>query len=284
MQINSPKSAPDFHKVVTDYRSGNRSAALLLNGKEGALNNYRLTLDGAGSTGDWTTPRHRHTKEQFRYVVSGQFHITEKEVLPKGWAAYFPESVYYGPQIKPKDLYMLTLQYGGPSGLGYMSPAQMQKGIEQLLARGGEFKNGVYTWIDENGQRHNKDAAEAAEEAAWGRKMEYPPPRYKNYIVINPDAFSWIKDKAVPGLARKNLGSFTERDARFAFIRMDKGATLQFGVEQAPEVLFLKQGALLRERERYDEQTAFSTEADENPISLTAAEPSELIYMKLPTF
>lgn len=284
MKTNSPKNAPDFHKVVTDYRSGNRSAALLLTGEEGAPNNYRLTLDGAGSSGDWTTPRHRHTKEQFRYVVSGEFHITDKEVLPKGWAAYFPESVYYGPQIKPKDLYMLTLQYGGPSGHGYMSPAQMQKGIERLLARGGEFKNGVYTWIDESGQRHNKDAAEATEEAAWGRKMEYPAPRYRNYIVINPAAFSWMKDRLAPGIARKNLGSFTERDARFGFVRMEKGATLEFGVEKSPEVLFLMEGAVMHDGHQYEEQTAFATETDESPVLLKAAEPSELVYMKLPTF
>jgi hypothetical protein len=284
MKTNHPNRSPDFHKVVTDYRSGNRSSALLLTGREGAPNNYRLTLDGAGSTGDWTTPRHRHTKEQFRYVVSGKFHITDKEVLPAGWAAYFPESVYYGPQIKPKDLHMLTLQYGGPSGLGYMSPAQMQNGINALLARGGKFENGVYTWIDEQGRRHNQDAAEAAEEAAWGRKMEYPRPRYTNFIIMNPGAFNWIPDKAAPGIERKTLGIFTERETRFGLIRMQKGSKLLFGHENAPEILFLNEGAVMHDQQRYDVHTALATEAEERPISLEALESSELIYMKLPTF
>ncbi|MGE4228264.1 MAG: cupin domain-containing protein [Dongiaceae bacterium] len=284
MRANNPKTAPDFHKVVTDYRSGNRSAALLLTGKEGAPNNYRLTLDGDGSTGDWVTPRHRHTKEQFRYVVSGEFHITDKEVLPKGWAAYFPESVYYGPQIKPKDLHMLTLQYGGPSGLGYMSPSQMQKGIETLLARGGKFERGVYTWTDADGRRHNQDAAEAAEEAAWGRKMAYPPPRYMTFIIMNPDAFGWIKDKDTAGIARKNLGTFTERDARFGFVRMNKGATLTFGIETSPEIVFVNEGAIVHGDQRYERHSALATEAEEAPVSLRAVEPTELVYMKLPTF
>jgi hypothetical protein len=284
MKANHPTKAPDFHKVVTDYRSGNRSAALLLTGREGALNNYRLTLDGEGSTGDWETPRHRHTKEQFRYVVSGEFHITDKEVLPKGWAAYFPESVYYGPQIKPKDLHMLTLQYGGPSGLGYMSTTQMQKGIDALLARGGKFERGVYTWTDASGQRHNQDAAEAAEEAAWGRKMEYPAPRYTNFIIMNPAAFSWIKDKENTGVARKTLGSFTERDTRFGFVRMEPGATLPFGVEQSPELVFVKEGSLEYQGERHETHSALSTDTDDKAVLLRAIEPTELIYMKLPTF
>lgn len=284
MKSNHPRNAPDFHKVVTDYRTGNRSSALLLNGVEGALNNYRLTLDGAGSTGDWTTPRHRHTKEQFRYMVEGEFHVTETEVIPKGWAAWFPESVYYGPQVKPKDLYMLTLQYGGPSGLGYMSPQQMEQGIQRLLASGGKFENGVYTWIDQDGKKHNQDAAEAAEEAAWGRKAEYPEPRYKTYVVMNPAAFGWIKDREQTGVAHKMLGAFTERDSRFGFIRIDKGAELRFGGASAPEVVFVNEGAVTHENTRHDRYSALAVETGETPITLTAAEPTELVYMKLPTF
>lgn len=286
MKTNIPENANDYHKVVTDYRSGNRVSKMLLQGKEGAPNNYRLNFSevGGGSSGDWTTPRHRHTKEQFRYVLAGDYHLTDKEVVPAGWVAYFPESVYYGPQIKSKNLSMLTLQFGGASGGGHLSPRQTQKAIETLLARGGKFEHGIYTWIDEQGKRHNEDAAAATEAEAWGHKMEYPAPRYQDIIMMNVAAFSWVKDKENPGVARKNLGSFTERDTRYGFVQMEKGATLKFGTEKAPEILFLKEGVLTHENTQYIKRTAFSTEENESPVELKAVEPSELVYIKLPTF
>ncbi len=288
MQTNSAKKAVDFHKLVGDFRlsdtSGHRVSRMLLTGKEGAPNNYKMGLGGGGESEDWTTPRHRHTFEQFRYPLSGEYVIRKDEVLPAGWVAYFPESVYYGPQIKRGDLLMLSLQFGGPSGLGYWSAAERKKATERLLAKGGKFDDGVYTWTDDKGRRHNQDASEAVEAEARGHDVDYPEPRYKDLVMINPAAFSWIKDKDARGVARKNLGSFTERDARFGFVQMEKGATLQFGTERAPEVLYLKEGVLAHDNSTYDAQSAFGTEADEKPVSLTAVEPSELVYMKLPTF
>ena len=50
------------------------------------------------------------------------------------------------------------------------------------------------------------------------------------------------------------------------------------------EVLFLKTGLLAHENQTYDDPTAFSTEADEAPVSPTALKPSELFHVKLPTF
>ena len=258
---------------------------MLLNGREGP-SNYRLNLseEGKGSKGDWTTPRHRHTKEQFRYVLSGEYHITDKEILPEGWCAYFPESAWYGPQIKTENLSILTLQFGGPSGLGHMSPREYHVGIDKLKERGGKFENGIYTWIDKDGKKHNQDAAEAAEEGWRGHPIEYPASRYKDVIMMNPAAFSWISDRDNPGVARKHLGTFSERAIRFAVIRLEKGASLPFGQENAPELLFMKEGAITHDNVRFNAKSAFSIEADESPVALTAVEPCELIYMKLPTF
>ena len=80
MQINHPEKAEDFFKAVTDYRTGNRSSAMLLTGREGPAN-YRLnvTNESKKGSGDWTTPRHRHTKEQFRLVLDGEYHITDTQ-------------------------------------------------------------------------------------------------------------------------------------------------------------------------------------------------------------
>ncbi len=273
-----------YHQQVGDVRTGNRNTKPLLYGREGRPDNYKFGYGGAGSTEDWTTPRHRHTFEQIRYVASGEYVVRKDEVMPTGWVAYFPESCYYGPQVKRADCDMLTLQFGGPSGLGYWSTAQRKKALQSLLVKGGKFENGVYTWVDANGKRHNQDAAEAVEQEARGHAVDYPEPRYKDIILMNPAAYSWVNDKDHPGVARKHLGSFTERDIRVAFIRLEKGASMDFGVEKSNEVMFLKEGAMTHDNTRYENLTAFGTEPEEKPVTLRAVEPCELIYIKMPTF
>ncbi len=284
MQINDPSKAKDFHKLVDDHRPGNRKAALLLTGKEGTPANYRLALS-EGGTADWTAPRHRHVFEQFRYILSGDYVIGKDDVLPAGWAAYFPESVYYGPQIKKTNMTMIILQFGGPNGLGYWSAEQFSQASARLEAKGnGKFDNGIYTWTDAEGRRHNQDAVEAVEQEMRGSKIVYPPARYNDVIRMNPASFDWVMDADSPGVARKHLGTFTERDVRFGFVRLEKGATLQFGAEMSPEALVLMNGTMTHDNSSYGRYTAFGTEADESPVALTAVEPSELLYMKMPTY
>ena len=284
MQINSPEKAIDYHREVGDFREGTRVSKSLLVGKENTPNNYKLSLGGGGDSSDWTTPRHRHTFEQIRYVVSGDYVIRKDEVLPTGWVAYFPESVYYGPQVKSANLYTLGLQFGGPTGIGYWSAAQRKKATQDLLAKGGEFKDGMYVWTGKDGKVHQQDASEAVEEQANGKAVAYPPQRYSDLVIMNPASFSWIKDRDTAGVAHKRLGRFTERDVRVSFIRMDKGAVLNFGQEKSPEALFLKEGKVAHDNQTYGAHTAFGTDTEEAPLSITAVEPSEFVYMKLPTY
>lgn len=272
------------HDNVGDFRVGHRNTKQLLTGQEGSPTNYSFTYGGAGSAADWTTPRHRHTFEQIRYTACGDYVMKDGEVLPEGWIAYFPESVFYGPQVKHKNLSMLTLQFGGPSGIGYWSDAQRKQAFDSLLAKGGKFEEGMYVWTDADGRKHQQDAGEAVEAEAAGHAVEYPEPRYKDIVVMNPANFSWVKDRENAGVGRKLVGAFTERDIRIAFIRMDKGSTMQFGAENSDEVLFLKDGSVTHQNQRYGQNTGFGTFPEDMPETLTAVEPSELIYIKLPTF
>ncbi len=285
MRINSPAEAPDYHKIVFDHRNGNRVSKILLTGREGAPDNYKLGLSSGGSSDEWTTPRHRHTFEQIRIPLMGDYVIKKDEVLPTGWVAYFPESVYYGPQIKSGNLTMLALQFGGPSGHGYLSAQQRKTATDAMQADGqGAFVNGTYSWTDDNGQRHNRDSSESVEAKVRGHDIDYPEPRYNDIIMMNPDSYTWIDDEGLPGVSRKQLGTFTERDVQVAFVRVDKGAALPFGTENSSEVLFLREGVVTHDNRSYDMHTAFGTDADEAPVTLTAVEPSELVYIKLPTF
>jgi hypothetical protein len=189
MQVKSHREdIPAYHDQVGGCRTGHRNTKPLLYGREGRPDNYKLGFGGAGSGADWSTPRHRHTFEQIRYVASGEYVIRKDEVMPTGSIAYFPESCYYGPQIKRANCDLLTLQFGGPSGLGFWSMAERKRSFVAMIAKDGAFENGMYTWVDADGKRHHQDSAEAVETEARGKAVEYPPQRYNDIIVMNPDA------------------------------------------------------------------------------------------------
>ena len=284
MQTGHPSSAPNYADQAGNLRSGNRVSRVLLTGREGSLNNFRFSMSGEEGDSNWSTPRHRHNFEQLRHPLEGDYIIGKNEVLPAGWVGYFPESAYYGPQALSTNLRLLVLQYGGPSGNGFASTPQRRKGYDDLLAKGGKFEDGVYTWLDAEGRRHNQDAFEAVWEHMNQRKIEYPVSRYRDLILMNPAGYSWVHDDDTPGVAWKILGTFTERNVRVGFIRLEKGASLQFGKEKAPEIAFIKEGAVSESGTTYGLHSAMSVQSDEAPVTLKAAEPTELYYMKLPTF
>ena len=169
--------------------------------------------------------------------------------MPEGWVAYFPESVYYGPQDRPEGLETMVLQFGGASGQGYLSVAQ-REAANAALNQKGEFKRGLFIYTDEEGQQHTQDGSEACFEYATGRKLEFAPPRYQEVIAINPDAYDWIPRETM-GLYIKWLGSFTERNARIGFVRLDEGAIYDAGLHPSIEILFLTKGEVTLNNESY---------------------------------
>jgi len=284
MQINHPSIAPNYYDQAGNLRNGNRISRTLLTGVEGAPSNYRLGYGTGGDDSKWTTPRHRHNFEQIRWAIAGDYSVGKNQVLPAGWVGYFPESAHYGPQSMSPNLTMLVLQYGGPSGHGFASVAQRRRGFDGLIAKGGKLENGIYGWVDEDGVHRNQDAFEAVWEEMNGRKISYPEPRYSNILLIDPEQFEWIGDRNAPGIARRRLGTFTERKVRIEFLRIAKGASLTFATENSDEILFLKEGILSHNGERHEKLSAFGSAADDRPEMLTAVEPAELFYVKLPTF
>jgi len=297
MQINHVADARNLYEIAGDTRTGagasgrsitqkDRISRILLAGEEGSPDNYQLFY-GESEGGDgakWTSPRHRHNFEQIRFTIEGDYSMTKEKVLPAGWVAYFPESIFYGPQVKNPNLKMLVLQFGGPSGIGYHGAAQMRKGFDALVAKGGKFEAGMYTWDDEAGKRHNQDAFEATWEQIHGQKVVYPKPRYDSVILMNPANFSWMADPASQGVSRKLLGAFTEREIRIEFVHLDAAASVELGTRNSAELLFLTQGVLVHEGKNYERNSAFATSSGDRPETLTAVEPTELLYIKLPTF
>jgi hypothetical protein len=286
MQINHPSNPElrDLFEEGGNIRTGNRDTKVLVNGTEGDLSNYKFSY-GTGRPGtSWSTPRHHHEFEQIRYVLEGDYAIGHKEVLPAGSVAYFPEAAYYGPQVLESNVVLTTAQFGGPSGFGYTSVRQRREAFDKLLAAGGTFEEGIYKTVDADGKHHNQDGAEAIWETVNGRPMEYPEPRYAGLIKMNPANFSWLPMDGQPGVHHKPLGSFTERDVRVGFVKVESGASFSFGNPASVEILFLVEGSVIRDGQSHPKLTAFASEKGEAPADLAAETTTEFLYMKLPTF
>lgn len=284
MKSSHADTATDFYAVAGNIRTGKRTVKALLTGQEGSPDNYKLAYSYGEESQSWATPRHRHPFEQVRHPVEGDYNIGKNQVLPAGWVGYFPESAYYGPQVMSPNLRMVVLQYGGPSGQGFYSIPQRKEAMERLRDR-GTFSKGIYSSTDETGRPYNMDAGEAVwEQIHGGAKISYPPARFGSLVFMNPANFEWTKDEQAPGVWHKRLGSFSERDIRIGFIRVEAGASLRFGRERAAEVIFLKSGTVEHGGTTHPALSAFGSEANEAPETLRAAETAEFLYIKMPSF
>lgn len=267
--------------VVGSMRDGVLENRFLLIGEDGSPNNYVLTVGRAGA-GGWTTPRHRHNFDQIRFVIEGDYPYEGEKVLPQGWVGYFPESVHYGPQARPEGLLVMGFQFGGASGAGYLSVEQ-REAANAILSKKGTFKGGMYTYVDEHGQTQTKDGSAACFEQAMGKPLTFAEPRYGSSVIMNPAAFAWMPGPT-PGSFVKWLGSFTERNTRIGFVRLEANATFEGGLQPSVELLFVSKGRVLVGGRECGAHTAFEFVADEGPIAVKAIVESELLRIVLPQF
>ncbi|WP_018763296.1 hypothetical protein [Arthrobacter sp. 135MFCol5.1] len=275
------KAAETGSEAVGSMREGVLEQKHLLVGEDGSPNNYDLNMGQTGG-GGWRTPRHRHTFDQIRYVIQGQLPYTENDVLEEGWVGYFPESVYYGPQERAEGLRTLVLQCGGASGQGYLSAAQ-REATNAELEKTGEFKKGKYHYTDANGDEQVMDGSQAIFERATGGELAFATPRYEDVIAMNPAAYDWLP-QGDEGVWEKWLGSFTERNLRTGFLRLDAGAVYQAGQHPSIEVLFQLNGQVTSGGEKYGPETAYEFLAHEGPVPVEAIEPTEFLRVVLHTF
>lgn len=275
-----PAQAPQVDTGQT--RVGDIDEKVMLEGKQGTPGNYRLLLEEPIT--DWITPRHRHDFDQVRFAMKGDLDYAPGKVLPEGWVAYFPEGVYYGPQVKKTGISLALFQFGGASGHGYSSNKQKKAAYDAMLAE-GKFENGVFTYVDQEGKTHNQDAAEARRERIIGKKVEYKP-RYDEIVIMNPANYDWLPHPKAAQVECKWLGCFTEREIRIGFIRLAADARVDFGLHGAPEMVLVSRGAVRLDNlnRAYGANSALSFEKNEGPIPVTAAEPSELFVVQLPKF
>ena len=268
---------------VRGVRGGTIGFKILLEGEEGSKNNYQLLLAKTDRT--FKSPRHRHNFDQLRYALNGLTNYGPKRNLEVDDLAYFPEGTYYGPQNQEEvgtDSLSMVIQFGGPSGSGYMSKSQLDKTFDRLTVD-GQFAEGVYRRRSPGPDgRVNQDAYEAIWEAQNDRPIEYSKPRFLDPIHFREGNFEWQQEGA-PGVCTKSIGTFTEKGVSVRFVRLEAKAAYQLPTGQQRQIIFIKSGSgSVGSGEQWSSHTAIDVAASES-VELRANTPAEAMILQLPS-
>jgi hypothetical protein len=83
-----------------------------------------------------------------------------------------------------------VLQFGGPSGQGYLSYAQLKAIQNEMNAKGvGKFEGGNFISADDPSKV--VDGYEGLWEYKTGRKLEYPVAKYRHPLLLHVEIFAW---------------------------------------------------------------------------------------------
>jgi len=272
-------SAPT--RGTSAHRPGGIGFITLLHGRPDDVDNFELTI--SITTEEFFTPRHRHNFDQVRYILEGEFSFDRGRVQRSGQISYFGEGTYYQ-QKGIGRTETLLLQCAGASGSAYMGFEQLYA-TSQRLAQKGKFEDGVYTWYDEHGTKHNVDGYQAVWEAVYGRKLVYPKPRYEGPVILNPEHFAWIPVAGSPGVLARELGRFHERGLTLTQARIDSGARYQVDGVPARNLAFVIEGEGQVNGEMLRKHSAVQIERGESHvIEATGTEPLLLLRYRMPCF
>jgi hypothetical protein len=257
------------------HRGGTFHYRHLLNGTPGAIGNFQFNI--GEQDGDFASPRHRHNFDQFRFQIEGTMNFDRNGKMTAGSFGYFPEGAAYGPQTSDGRSITAVLQFGGASGSGYLSRQQVQAGTEELK-KFGTFEGGIFRRNDDAEGRRNTDGYQAIWEHVNGQRMEYPKPRYRDPIMVDPANYEWSPMKDMSGVSKKPLGTFTERECGAALIKLARGATCRAGERSV--YLFLSGTGIVGDAS-YRRLTALHLEEGEE-TDIVARDETEILRLVLP--
>lgn len=275
MQIAQGDEIP----VVCDgggVRTGKVGKQFLLSGDPSSPGNFKFGL--FHQYGDFYSPRHRHNFCQFRVQLEGNCEYGLSGKMKPGTIGYFPEGAYYGPQGPDQgDTYTATLQFGGPSGSGLLTPEQTAVAKKELL-RFGTFEKGVFRPNPGVPDRKNMDGFEAVWEHINERKLIYPEPQYATPIMMEPDSYQWMPVTGATGLEEKILGIFTDCQIPCAVYRLQPGAKFN---ARGRGIFMVLSGNGAVAGETFRRFTAVCLDTGES-TSFTADQVSEILLLGMP--
>lgn len=263
--------------IGSSHREGKSSYVRLLDGDEGTPGNFSVVI--AKSPGRYS-PRHRHNFEQFRFQLEGIANYGRTGTLTPGMLGYFPEGVHYGPQTQDEGEYLetLALQFGGPSGSGYLGRSA-QAALTEELRKFGEFKKGAFRRNPDVPGKRNMDAFEAIWEYANQRPLVYPQPRYASPILMHPDAFGWVPVEGSEGVFEKHLGTYSECQSGASMVRIEPGS--RFDAKGGRDIYFVLKGSGEVEDAPYRRLTTVYLDESET-ATFAATDTTEILHFHLP--
>ena len=257
------------------HRGGTFYFRHLLNGTAGTAGNFQFNI--GRQDGDFSSPRHRHNFDQFRFQLEGTSNFDRNGKMTEGTLGYFPEGAAYGPQTSDGRSTTAVLQFGGASGSGYLSREEVAAGTEELK-KFGTFEGGIFRRNDDVEGRRNTDGYQAIWEHVHGERMEYPKPRYRDPIMVDPSNYEWLPVAGMPGVMHKPLGTFTERQCGAELLSFRRGTIYR---AEGRSVYLVLSGSGIAQHEGYRPLTALHL-ADGEHVDLVARDDTELLRLVLP--
>ena len=257
------------------HRGGTFHYRHLLNGTPGTPGNFQFNIGQL--EGDFSSPRHRHNFDQFRFQLEGTMNFDRNGKMGAGSFGYFPEGAPYGPQSSDGRSSTAVLQFGGASGSGYLSREEVAAGTAELK-KYGTFEGGIFRRNDDVEGRRATDGYQAIWEHAHGERMEYPKPRYRDPIMVDPANYEWLPFAGQAGVTRRSLGTFTERQCAAELVRLERGAAYR---ADGRSVYLVLRGAGIVGDATYRELSAFHLEDGER-AELVARDDTEILRLVLP--
>ena len=170
-----------------------------------------------------------------------------------------------------------VLQFGSASGQGYLSREEVYAGTEELK-KFGTFEGGIFRRNDDVEGRRSTDGYQAIWEHSNGQRMDYPKPRYRDPIMLDPSNYEWLPVEGMPGVTEKPLGSFTERQCGAALIKLARGAIYRAG---GRSVYLVLSGTGIAHDATYRKYTALHLDEGEE-ADIVARDETEIVRLVLP--
>jgi hypothetical protein len=263
--VPNPRGGDVFRKVIRTAEGGRQVSY-----------DVRLERFGEGERA-YSSIRHRHDCEQLRFAETGRMDLGFA-VLEEGDVGYFPANAYYGPQTC-EGAVVLIVQWGDH----FLTKEQNDAAVAALSER-GEFTDGIYRGVDEEGKPFNKDPLNAIWEQVFGEPYVPQTPRYRQPILMTPRAFGW-RDATGPVQVRR-LGQFAENGLEVEMVRwaQDGVATLKSADDERPSLLFTSHGSF---RDTGDDATEFGPHTGvwtgpAQSLEVRAKEGSEALHVRFP--
>jgi hypothetical protein len=227
------------------------------------------------------TPRHRHNFDQIRYTLTGVQSTGHGDLGP-GEIGYFPEGAYYGPQAQKGECATLVLQFQGASGRHLLSNEEMNATYQRMREAGAVFENGIYKGVTPDGRRKNKDSYVAIWEEHEGKKLTFPPSRYRAPIMMLPQNYSWVPDRERSGIETKHLGTFTEMRTGIGFFRMLANSRIDAVKQKDAEILYCIEGSFTYSGKSWDKDTYLFVPPGSTTDAFASTSGATFFYISLP--